>query len=307
LKKKGNKKMKNKYLFVASLLTSALLLGAISTTARASITPPHGGWKWLGYAYKGNDSFHDAYVYAFAANSNATLSVTVYNDYETLKALNISALRIDMDWGGNYTSAFTSMAKPFVVPWQETRVIPITFTVPNLTDVSNLARYGYSIYLERVNSTSEPKEVIGSETIEGDINFVVYSPDQVDAQQAMQVIAHMQLTISPSTFNSTRARLLWTQAENETYVAGLYYDQGAFANAKTHYKNALSMMNQAVAAEQTKGGGLDDAQVQAFQSQANYLNGLSSMVVLVGVGVVLFAIGYIIRGFAQLRRPVPST
>jgi hypothetical protein len=62
-----------------------------------------------------------------------------------------------------------------------------------------------------------------------------------------------------------------------------------------------------VTAEQAKGGGLDDAQVQAFQSQANYLNGLSSMVVLVGVGVVLFAIGYIIRGFAQLRRPVPST
>jgi len=282
----------------------------MGNTARADIS----SWKWLGYAFNGYDAFHRTTVYAYEEKSSAILSVTIYNDYVSGRPLNISALKVGLDWGKNYTSAMTSLNEPFVIPWHETRVIPIVFTVPNLTEVSNQAQYGYTIYLEYVNATTGPQKVIGSDKEFGSNNFVIYSADQVNAQKTKQIVEEMQSTTSANDFNSTKAKLLWTKAENETFVAELLYTQGDFTNAKNHYANALSLLNQAFAAEDDKGGGFDKAQVQVLEAQAksleataNYMNGLSNMWVLIGVAAVLFAIGYIIRGLGALRKPTVAT
>ena len=301
--------MKKRPLFLISLISWTLLFGVISNIARADIT----SWKWLGYAYNDFDSFQRATVYAYEEKSTAVLSVTVYNDYVSDKPVNISALKVGLDWGKNYTSSMTSSDAPYVIPWHETRVISIVFTVPNLTEVSNQAQYSYTLYLEHVNATTGPKKVTSLKEF-GGTNFVVYSSDQVNSQKTKQIVEEMQDTTSADDLNSTKAKLFWTKAENETFVAGLLYAQGNFAGAKTHYGTALSLLNQALAAEEDKGGGFDDAQVQLLQAQAksfeanaNYMNGLSNMWVLIGVAAVLFAIGYIIRGLAALRKPVMAT
>jgi len=302
--------MKSKHLLITSLLTATLLFAVMSNTVRADIT----SWKWLGYAYNDYDSFHRATVYAYEEKSTAILSVTVYNDYVSGKPVNISALKVGLDWGKNYTSSMTSLDTPFVIPWHESRVLPIVFTVPNLTEVSNLAMYSYTIYLEYANSTTGAKKIVGWEKEFVGTNFVVYSADQVDAQKTMQIIEEMLDMTSASDFNSTKAKLLWTKASNETFVAGLLYGQGDFAGAKSHYGTALSMINQAFAAEEAKGGGFDAAEVKVLEAQAksleataNYMNGLSNMWVLIGVAAVLFALGYIIRGLGALRKPTVAT
>ena len=301
--------MNKKSLILISLVSWTLLFGVISNIARADIT----SWKWLGYAYNDTDSFHRATVYAYEEKSTAVLSVTVYNDYVSGKPVNISALKVGLDWGTNYTSSMTSSDTPYVIPWHETRVIPIIFTVPNLTEVSNQAQYSYTLYLEHVNATTGPKKVTSLKEF-GGTNFVVYSSDQVSAQETKQIVEEMLDTMSASDFNSTKAKIDWTKSENETFVAGLLYAQGDFARAKNHYGTALSWINQAFTAEQDKGGGFDEAQVAVLEAQAksleataNYMNGLSNMWVLIGVAAVLFAIGYIIRGLAALRKPIMAT
>jgi len=302
--------MNKRQLLLISLLSLTLVFGLMSNTARADIT----SWKWLGYAYNDYDGFHRTTVVAYQEKSTATISVTVYNDFVTGKPVNISALKVGLDWGKNYTSSMTSSNAPYVIPWHETRVIPIVFTVPNLTEVSNLAQYSYTVYLEHVNATTGSQKIIGSDKDFGGTNFVVYSADQVNAQKTKQIVAEMHSSTSPSDFNSTKAKIDWTKSENETFVAGLLYAQGDFAGAKSHYGTALSWINQALADEEGKGGGFDDAQVdllkaqaKSFEATANYLNGLSNMWVLIGVAAVLFAIGYIIRGLGALRKPAMTT
>jgi len=301
--------MNKKSLLLISLVSWTLLFGVVSNIARADIT----SWNWLGYAYNDYDSFHRATVIAYKEKSTAILSVAVYNDFVSGKPVNISALKVGLDWGKNYTSSMTSSGTPYVIPWHETRVIPIIFTVPNLTEVSNQAQYSYSLYLDHVNATAGPQQVTSLKKI-GGTNFVVYSSDQIDAQETKRIVEEMLDTMSARDFNSTKAKIDWTKSENETFVAGLLYAQGDFVGAKNHYATALSWINQALTAEQDKGGGFDDAQVAVLEAQAksleataNYMNGLSNMWVLIGVAAVLFAIGYIIRGLAALRKPVMAT
>jgi len=306
----------NKKLLAISILTLTLLLSVAGNIARAGISPGRGGsWKWLGYAFFGYDSFLQANVYAYEFNSTATLSVTVYNDYVSGRPLNISALKVGMDWGTNYTSALTSLGTPYVIPWQESRVVPIIFTVPSQAVVSNRVQYSYTIYLEAVNSTTVGgKRIVVWDKLFAGTNFAVYSSDQVSAQQTMRIVNELLDAISDMELNSSKAKLLVTKAENETFVAGILYGQGDFAGARTHYNTALSLANQALAAEEDKGVGFDEAQVDLIKAQAkaieavaNYQNGLSSMWVLIGVGVVLFGIGYIIRGLGALRKPSVPT
>jgi hypothetical protein len=300
--------MRNGKLLIATMLMLTILLGTAGNAARAALDP--GDWKWMGYTFHGYDSFHGATVYAYEYNSTAILSVTIFNDYVTDKNLNISALKVWMDWGTNYTSTMTTMSNPYVIPWHETRVVPIEFEVPSASGVSNNAIYGYTIFLEYVNATTGPKKILGSDKQFAGLDFVVYSNDQVEAQKTMIIVDEMFDTTNPNDFNSTKAKIWWIKAENETFVAGMNYNRGDFENAKTHYQNALSMINEAFTAEETKGGGFDEAQVDVLKAQAeslrasaSYLTGLSNMWVLIGVAAVLFAIGYILRGLGSLRKP----
>ena len=92
------------------------------------------------------------------------------------------------------------------------------------------------------------------------------------------------------------------------------YKQGDFAGAKMHYGFALDYINLAYSSERISTGGVQDAELglleaqeEYFKAQAAYFSGLSSMWILIGVAALLFAIGYIIRGLASLRKPSVAT
>jgi len=302
--------MKKPFLLVTVLLLSALAsVSMISNVGADSIQ----WWRWSGAAFTGFDAFYAEDIVAFKEGTSAVLFVSVKNDYSPTKSINVSAVKVGFDWGTNYTSTQASQVTPVVMQPDEIRVFTISFTVPNASDVSNLYLHDYKIYVEHINATTGLKKIVGtwvkySYTV--DYFFAIYSTDQAQAREMSQIISGMSM---PS-FNSTSAKLYWNKATNETTLGGILYNQGDFAGAKSHYATAMSLRNQAFSAEQTTTGGLQDAQLAVLQAQArsldataSYLNGLGSMWILIGVAAVLFAIGYIIRGFGTLRKPAPST
>lgn len=300
--------MKKPFLLVTILFLSALASASMISSVRAA-TDIIDWWSWNGATYTGSDTFYGKDIVAFEEGKTAVLFVGVKNVYSGTKPINVSAVGVGFDWGTTYNSTQTTQASPVSVPPLETRVFAVSFTVPNASIASNLYLHDYKIYVEHVNATTGPKKVVET-WIEYLHYFAVYSVDQADAREMSRIISGMSM---PS-FNSTTAKLLWSKATNETTLGGILYSQGDFAGAKAHYTTALSLRNQAISAEQATTGGIQDAelaliqaQAESFKAQASYLNGLSSMWVLIGVAAVLFAIGYIIRGFATLRRPAPPT
>jgi len=262
---------------------------------------------WLGSFYSwGKDDYYDKEVYGYEEGSTATLLVKVENHLAT--QMNVSEIIVGFDWNLNYT---TTLADPVALKRDETRFFTATVTLPNTTIASNLFLHGYTVYVKHVNATGG---LVGTMTkaytSDPDRLFAVYSEDQADAREISKIISG--ISAPTGGFNSTAANLSWAKADNETTIAETLYEQGDFAGAKTHYSAALNYMNQAFITEQALTGGIQDAQLalieahaESYKATANYLNGLSSMWVLIGVAAVLFAIGYIIRGFATLRKTAP--
>lgn len=262
---------------------------------------------WSGYRYRGYDSFYGANVVAYEAGSTAVLYVSVTHDYGAYSGmeLNVSAVGIGLNWGATFNSTQTSKTNSVALKWGESRIFTITFTVPSTANVSNLFRWDYKIYMEHINATGN----VYSPDIKTRANlnmyyFVVYSADQAKACHLADTVAG----ISTLSWNSTKAEILYEKAMNETSVAANYYMLGAFSSAVTHYETALNLINQAYTAQETAGTRWEDAQVMLVEAQvkyhegwANFFNGLSNMWTLIGVALVLFAIGYIIRGLAALR------
>ena len=298
-----------KILVFASIM---LALGLASTLTVNIANAGIESTSWLGSFYTwGTDSYYkEAFdkdkVYGYKEGSTATLLVEVKNNVVTL--MNVSAIIVGFDWGVNYT---TTLASPVALEAGETRFFTATMTVPNTTIASNLFLHGYTVYVKHVNATGG---LVGTMklayTSDPDRLFAVYSEDQADAREISKIISGISKPTGG--FNSTAANLAWAKATNETAIADTLYEQGDFAGAKTHYDKALDYIDQAFDTEEALTGGIQDAQLtlieaqaKSYEATANYLNGLSSMWVLIGVAAVLFAIGYIIRGFATLRKPVP--
>jgi len=290
-----------KRILVFAIVALGLLLASTSVMdpAKARIA----SISWLGSVYDwGRDDYYGTSVYGYEEGSEATLWVRVENDFG--RGINVSEIIVGFDWDANYT---TSLAPSVTMTVNEIRYFTVTFIVPNVTDVSNKYLHGYTVYVEHVNATGG---LVGTmrRAYTTNPDFAVYSKDQMDAREMARL--NDQLSPPIGGFNSTTAKLVWSQAANETNLADTLYAHGDFSDAKTHYSNALSLKDQAFIVEKSLTGGVQDAQLalieaqaKSFEATANYLNGLSNMWVLIGIGVVLFAIGYIIRGFATLRKP----
>jgi len=292
------------------ILVFALVVLALGLVSTITVNLAHANIEstsWLGSFYTwGKDDYYDKSVYGYEENSRAMLLVEVKN--HLTKLMNVSEIIVGFDWDVNYT---TTLASPVALKAGETRFFNVTLTVPDTTIASNLFLHGYTVYVKHVNATEGlAGTMTQAYTSDSDRLFAVYSEDQADARELSKIISG--ISAPTGGFNSTAANLSWAKAENETEIAGTLYKQGDFADAKTHYGKALNYINQAFDTEQDLTGGVQDAelalieaQTENFKAQANYLNGLSSMWVLIGVAAVLFAIGYIIRGFAALRKPLP--
>lgn len=316
----GERAMRKKFIAMIALLltTSVVLSHAVSVQAEIEED-----WTtWVNYAFKGTDEFYDKDVVAYRMGSNATLAVAVRNHLAIW--INVTVVGISFDWqkptAGWYNSTQANTSKQVRLESGETRYFIINFTVPEITTAYSVV-HDYTVYVEGIDQlgnsltgaawTKTREDLFGANKQ----YFVVYSADQAQAMQSAQTIDGIKTSLGiPVEWSSAKAGLLWKKAMNETSIADFYYSQGDFENANTHYSLALTMIDLAFDAEETRGVKLEDAEIKAaeaeakyFDALANFYNGFSNMWTLLGVALVLFAIGYIIRGFATLRKPAAST
>jgi len=231
------------------LLTTFLAVSMINPT-QADI---EGTPTWIGPKYD-RDDFHGIATtfIAFTTGTDATLRVTIKN---TLAApLNVSAVKVLMDWSTqNISSTEASQSSPRVIPKFIAGPIyyyytfTIVFQVPAITTASNLFRHYYWVYVDVVNATTGPQKVTNHATAFGS-DFTVYSADQATAQDTRMEYTRLNSTFTPT---SQAAKELKKKSEVE-YSAGLdSYKRGDFADAKTHYITALSLLKDARSTEET--------------------------------------------------------
>jgi len=297
---------------LALLVLTPILLTAVSPV-QAGIESR----SWIGCTYRGTDAFYGVpyTIYAYQNGSMAILVVSVENDYG--RPINVSAVKVGFDWGLNYTSTQCSWDNPIVMQRNEVYSFTVGFAVPDTAVASNQYLHGYKIYVEHVNSTTEPKEIVATMTrsYTEEPDFAVYSADQAEAQDLSQLLTRLRTT-APS-FTSARAKLLVYKAGNETTTGDACYRRGDFAEAKFHYNVALSMYSSAYSSEETFGVThedleinatktelrVDEAQIDYFEAWATMISSVSTVLTLAGLAAVLFAVGYIIKQLGTLRKP----
>jgi len=291
-----------------SLLLTVLISSVIMVTVQGESIEAM--TSWTDYAFKGTDTFYGEDVVAYEAGSTAILAVSVKNDFGA--RINVSVVGISFDWpkpeDGWYNSAQASMESPVALEDGEAVYLAVNFTVPSV-DVAQEVLHDYTVYVEHVSATGDLVERWNATRAElfgsNKQYFVVYSANQASSVQMDQIIGGIQAP----TWNTTKAELIWQRAMNESSTADYYYALGDFSQAVVHYTKTLSLIDEAFTYEETKGEELEEAQIGALEAQvkvaeawANFANGLSNMWTLIGIALVLFAFGYIIRGLAALRR-----
>jgi hypothetical protein len=302
--------MKKKLSLMMVILPTLTLISTMFIgTAKADIT----SYSWQGYTFNGTDPFYGAIytIYAYETGSTVTLIVRVENDYKEAgipKPINVSAVGVRFDWNDAYNSTECSLDNPVTLEPGEFDSFAVSFSVPDTTKATNQYLHGYKVYVEHVNSTTGPKELVEAweESQTQFPDFAVYSEDQADAQDLAQVLGALPLP----TFTSARANLLVYRAENETIYGNTLYMRGDFARAENHSSAALSLYNEAYLAEEEYGVKLEDLDITLAESQVKYFEslgaavaGLPIMFSLFGVSAVLFGIGYIVKQLATLKKP----
>ncbi|MEM2102639.1 MAG: hypothetical protein QXM22_03915 [Candidatus Bathyarchaeia archaeon] len=291
------------------LAVIALLLVA----ATATVIPAHAeitGYTWLGATYT-YDDYYNQWIYGYKEGTTAVLAVWVRNNYTgpNARQINVTKVYVSFDWGEKYEAAQISSTNPFGVIIQAgaQRVLYVNFTVPSVAVASNMYTHAYTIY-----SDYKVKNATGtnwfSRTYESAIyqDFVVFSGDQATALDLWRIIDDYP---SPSYWQSTGARILANKAENETDAGWRYYEVGDFTRARQRFAMALDYLNQAWDQEEaylTIWETLEieemRARIRSYDAMSSFLNGLSTMWVLLGIGWVLLGIGYIIK-YLRAKRP----
>jgi len=297
-----------------SLLLTALISSVIMVTVQGESIEAM--TSWTDYAFKGTDSFYGEDVVAYEAGSTAMLAVSVKNDFKKDGEgvpINVSAVGISFDWpkpeDGWYNSTQASKENPVALEPDETLYFTVNFTVPSV-DVAQEVLHDYTVYVEHVTATGDLVERWNATRTYFEPAlpyFVVYSANQASSVQMDQIIGG--IVRAAPTWNTFKAELFWQRAMNESSTANYYYALGDFSQSDVHYRKALGLIDDAFTYEEIKGESLEEAQIGAVEAQvkvaeawANFANGLSSMWTLIGIALVLFAFGYIIRGLAALRR-----
>jgi FlaG/FlaF family flagellin (archaellin) len=267
---------KKSALITMTLAFSTLLCVLIVNPARADIS----SYRWIG-TYEGYDAYWNQYsMTVFPEGTEATLVVTVYNTHWPPAPLNVSTVKVWLDWNANYSSTEVSEDNPISMNYQTYRSFTVRFTLPDVTTVSNLVMHHFTIYVEAVNATTGPKQASTEYMLYG-YGFTVYSTTQNDAQKLYNQLYNMMQHMP--NFHSQDAQMAWFNGTLE-YQTGLQsYESGSFTDAHTHYQNSLNLFYQALSTEtgydnywesnERQGAEADVAyrQAQAAQLQANAL------------------------------------
>jgi hypothetical protein len=273
------KSMKKRSVVLMLILTAGAMLSALTTRPVAGYID---SYRWLGTTFYYDTYWDQYYVTVFPENTIATLSVVVYNSAAV--DLNVSAIKVLMDWNINYTSSECSVDNPIALTPYMYHTFSLTFTVPDVTVASNLARHGYTIYVEQVNATTGNKQASLHDR-QSDFGFIVYSTTQLEAQRLYEELDVLMGT--SHYFQSSQAQALWDNGTTEFYLGESSHWSGDFSAAKAHYEAARSLLYQALSTELSYEGTLDNnelqysslqnmllqAQIDQYKAQAAYYNG----------------------------------
>jgi hypothetical protein len=238
------KKMKKAFLLA---ILSFALVTALFTSAVRPAKAYINTYDWVGPTRYYDPYWGSYYLMFHPEGSVATLIVQVYNGYGWASSLNISAVKVYMDWNVNYSSTEVSETEPFEMPYNTYHWFTITFTVPATTTASNFFSHGWTIYVEEVNADGD---VSSHDVWASSSGFYVYSTDQNDA---MKLYDELEMIYDiygwwPS-FDDQAAYDMWTSGHSHYETGIAAYENGDFPTAKTQYGLALTAYNDALAAE----------------------------------------------------------
>jgi hypothetical protein len=259
--------------------------------------------------------FYKTDIIGYKTGEKASLVVPVNNNLVGGSTMNVSSVIINFDWDQNIT--LDSTASPVEIRNGQTHVFTVNFTVPSTTTASNMWAHTYRIHIEHVNATGYPLTpwTVDWNSFWGyEYRFAVFSETQAEALELSQIITRIEgnppiknLSIY---LESSAAKLAVYKAQNETSNGDTLYQRGDFVGAKARYNAALILYNSVYTAEETMGELLDDlfvrgkgAEISNWEAGASLAASFSTTSMLLGVAVVLFGIGYIIKQLGTLKRP----
>jgi len=239
---------------------------------------------WVDPVYKGDDDFLDATVVAYEEGSTATLIVNVYNDLGETAYVTV---KVKMDWeAGNVTST----ERDYEIPEDMSYVFQVNIDVPTTATASNLVTHSYTIYIEYEDDAGVPLIPTEEHTYD---DFAVYSADQADAQTLRKELEAWREEYTTPIYMPSEAKELWIKATVEGNMADDAYEYGNFADAKTHYGNALNFTKEALTSEVEKTSSFEDALLSLVNSAGTYLSMQGWGFIVIGVG---FGIGFLLMG-----------
>ncbi len=263
------------------------------------------GFSWTGAQYSGIDPFYTvspfggASVKAFRTGSAASLSLAVSNPFDT--AINVSAVKVSMDWGKNYS---LTLSPPTQIAKTNSASFKVTFTVPATSEASNLFAHSYELIVEYSTTPGGPTSAFilpdPSDPFATPLSpFVIYSTDQADAMALLNKLGLPTLAGVATTqfcgfqFKTAEATSLCMQSSREA-IAGLnLYTTGDFSGAKPRLQKANDLMDQAISLDSSRGSSTELA------STLGNWGGL-----LLGIGAI---VGVIVYSLKSRRRATPTT
>ncbi len=314
------------------------IIGLLSVSASTSVSaqfiqsPPTP--RWTGAAFSGDDGFLGSVTAAYRNGSTASLFVVVNNAPDTSPnfcscPLNVSAVKVFMDWGKNYssTSPVPSVSTPVQIMPSQTMGFTITFTVPDITVASNLFVHNYEIIVEQVRSPHfgpPPAPILLCESPFGMTEcrfpgFAVLSPDQAAAHD---LIKRLDPILSGGSsvlgaFTSPQAKVLAFNLFLNFTRGDDLYKRGDFSGARSALQSASSLLSQAISAESSfetaknqSTSAMNNSTVTVNKSTADLNNARMGSENIRAWGFLLAGLGVVVAGAAgviyAIKRPTHS-
>ncbi|MFQ6087177.1 MAG: hypothetical protein ACE5OV_04065 [Candidatus Bathyarchaeia archaeon] len=236
---------------VAMLLGFVLTMSISMAVVKPAQAYPLSSFTWVPpHVMRGyyGDPYYD-YIVAYENGSTVQLLLPVKNDVYA-NGLNVSRVIISFyEIGVNKTLDYS--ASPHKIASGNYELFTVSF-LANLTEFgSSTWDHVYQIIVEHVNATNH---LVGSYTrywnsISPGYKFVVISNAQVDAMDSLAKYTAYYNQYSGYSWQSIDAQQKATQAILAKTLGDSYYQLGDYTSATTKYNNAVTLWEEAIAAE----------------------------------------------------------
>jgi len=288
-------------LFVATLISMFAISPVQAYIEKFTWIPP--------YIKKGYDSYYGEYVVIYRHGSSVNIIVPVENEGYP-NGLNVSKVIISFDWGQNKTLDLSANIKQ--IGHGETEIFTVSFTASATEAVSSDWAHEYTIYVEHVNATTGPTEIVDTWSRpwywwSPDYLFVVFPTVQADAYDLSLEYSSYASAYPTYSFSNINASQLAGQASIEAALGSMYYTRGDYASAETQYQTALDLYSQALAAEMEWQTKVEEAELEIALTEAEAATTTADAAMITANAAlnqsyawILFGLGFIIMGLGVL-------